>query len=161
MAKYKSRATRAGEAFGNLTAVADDLRNAETYEAAKAALDKLDTSEVESLAEEMQSWRDNTEEKFGSTEKWQMVSDAADALEQVLDTLQSLDELTEPEPDSKPSLPADAAKAPKEGEAGEVEDDEDAEGDDGPAWKEEAESIADEIESAASELDSVEFPGMY
>ncbi len=37
--------------------------------------------EVEQLASEMGEWRDGLEEKFSSTEKYQRVSDAADALE--------------------------------------------------------------------------------
>lgn len=96
MAKYKSRAARASDAAGDLRDVADAIRHAENYEAAKEAIEGLDTGEIESLKEEMESWRDNTEEKFGTTDRWQRVSDAADALESVMDAIEGIDELTDP-----------------------------------------------------------------
>lgn len=39
-------------------------------------------SEFQSLSEEMGEWRDNIEEKFGTTQKFEQVSEAADTLEQ-------------------------------------------------------------------------------
>lgn len=41
-------------------------------------------AEIESLQEEMSEWRDNMEEYFSETDKFQRVSDAADALEELL-----------------------------------------------------------------------------
>lgn len=42
---------------------------------------------VQTLAEEMGEWRDNTEESLGHTNRWQRVSEAADALEEVASEL--------------------------------------------------------------------------
>jgi hypothetical protein len=39
------------------------------------------SSDIEELRDEMESWRDNLEEHFSSTEKYERVSDAASALE--------------------------------------------------------------------------------
>lgn len=50
--------------------------------------DDFDTSEVESLIEEMESWRDNMEEKLGHTMKFEEVSQACDDLESVRDAIE-------------------------------------------------------------------------
>jgi hypothetical protein len=44
-------------------------------------------SEIESLKEEIESWRDNIEESFGETEKFEQVSECADALEALVENL--------------------------------------------------------------------------
>ncbi len=151
MAKRQSRAARASVASGVLSETVEKLRDAETYEEAKAAKDGLDFSDIESLAEEMGSWRDNIEANFSATQKFADVSDAADALESVKDTLEGLDELTEPVRENNIEAAHEEANLDPEG------DDQDAE----PEWKDEATTLADEIENAASELDGVSFPGMY
>ena len=43
--------------------------------------------EIESLQEEMEEWRENIEEHFSETDKYQRVSDAADALQELVDNL--------------------------------------------------------------------------
>lgn len=52
-------------------------------------------SEVESLRDEMNEWRDNIEERFGGTEKYERVSEAADQLDNVqeIDIPESLREM--------------------------------------------------------------------
>lgn len=50
-------------------------------------------SEVENLRDEMTEWKDNLEEKFSATEKYERVSEAADALEDVCNTSLEIPEL--------------------------------------------------------------------
>ena len=80
MARYKSRAKRAGECADAWRAVADELRNAESKADGENAVSNLDLSEWESLKEEMESWRDNIEETFSQTQKYEEVSEAAETL---------------------------------------------------------------------------------
>ena len=80
MARYKSRAKRASECAEGWHEVANKLRDADTQEDGQNALEGLDISELESLKEEMESWRDNIEEKFSQTQKYEEVSEAAETL---------------------------------------------------------------------------------
>lgn len=80
MAKYKSRSARAGECAQAWRDIAERLRDSVDKDEANGVLSGFDGSELESLLEEMESWRDNTEEKFGQTDKWSQVSEACDAL---------------------------------------------------------------------------------
>ena len=150
MGKHKSRATRAGEAASILTDAADRLREAESYDEAAKALEGLDWSGVEDLKSEMESWRDNIEEKFSATQKFEEVSQAADDLDSVISDLNGIDtELPAP-----PATPEGAASEGKVEDA--VEDDGDE-----PEWKSRAAEIADDLERAADSLTEVSFPGMY
>ena len=88
MAKYKSRATRASECASGLRDVAEKLREInwrkqDVATQVEKAVEGLDLSEIESLAEEMRSWEENIQEKFSATQKYEEVSDAADALEAI------------------------------------------------------------------------------
>lgn len=81
MARYKSRATRASEQASEWRDVAQELRDAGTREEGDEALVRLDQSELGSLKEEMESWRDNIQEKFSQTQKYEDVSAACEALD--------------------------------------------------------------------------------
>lgn len=51
--------------------------------------DLLDGSEVSALREEMAEWKENIEEHFAQTSKYEEVSECADALENVADEFES------------------------------------------------------------------------
>lgn len=132
-------------------------------------------SDLQELGSEMGEWRDNLEEKFSSTEKYERVSEAADALEglsepdvpsELADIPIEYSEFT-----STRGLPRwarrdnavsiirtaiDALNERKDGDKPEdVEDD---------AWADKVsdiESLIDDLESIADEAENVEFPGMY
>lgn len=90
--------------------------------------------EIRNLADEMTSWRDNIEEHFSQTDKYERVSEAADTLEQAADDLENIEEPTAPEI--------------KEGtEKSKVEE-----------YTSDLIEAADSIESAASDAENVEFP---
>jgi chromosome segregation ATPase len=151
MAKYKSRATRAADTAEEMNSAAEQLREiAFEIDGIKDEIEEIDAplpdkdegvaklkariaglvkkaqeiefdfSEVEALAEEMGSWRDNMQgTNLESTGKYSEVEEAADTLENI-DT-------------SPPDI--------------ENEDD--------------VEELAEFLENAASELESVMFPSMY
>lgn len=48
-------------------------------------------SEIETLKDEMEQWRDGMEEKLSHTDKYQEVSDACDVLEEAYDKLQGIE----------------------------------------------------------------------
>lgn len=82
MARYKSRATRAGDAAQEWRDVAQAVRDAETAEAANEAMGKFDASEFEALKEEMESWRDNMSgASMEHLPKFEEVSQACDELD--------------------------------------------------------------------------------
>jgi len=143
----------------------------------------------EELASELREWADNMEERMSHTEKYEQVSEAADALEnvsfdiEVPDCLEGVEvEYASHSPYGRrgPSRPmrrdnivealraaqskAESVQQEKEDEKqGMVEDDDASEGglerlDD---EIEALQQFYDELEDAISELESVEFPGMY
>lgn len=52
-------------------------------------------SDIEELASEMGEWRDNLEEKFSQTEKYSLVSECADSLENITDNGDAPDVISE------------------------------------------------------------------
>ncbi|MCJ7816693.1 MAG: hypothetical protein MUP55_02440, partial [Candidatus Aenigmarchaeota archaeon] len=100
-------------------------------ETAKKTLENLNWGEIESLAEEMGSWRDNMQgTNLEMTSKYEAVSDAADTLENAVSDLEGLGG-----PDWENTNHEELA--------------------------DELEEIADTIENTASDLEGIEFPGMY
>ncbi len=100
--KYKSRATRASEQASLWRDIADKLEelSQETFvkvEDAQNILDELSISELESLMEEMTSWRDNMEERLSNTPKYEEVSAACEELESIdlsgIETISDTDEI--------------------------------------------------------------------
>lgn len=124
--------------------------------------------ELQSLAEEMGSWRDGLEEKFSHTEKYERVSSAADALEQ----------LSEPEvPEELTDIKVEFVRLPQRrrgysradrcGQAVYVLDtcvqalQEYVDDDKNKDKVDEAQNLIDELERLKDEAEGVEFPGMY
>lgn len=90
------------------------------------------TSEIESLAEEMSSWRDGLEgTNLSQSDKAQTIGETADTLE---NTASSLDQCSFPEG---------------------------LDYDDVESFATELDQLADEIESQVSDIENCEFPGMY
>lgn len=161
------------------------VRLAESVQAVEVALEgdsAADIGEIEDLAEEMASWRDNMEAGgLENTPKFEEVSECADALEQGKDSLESaieewngkLDETfggpqcsycggecdegeveaPEAEPEKKP------ADKPDEDDEEKPENvcPEDCEHCRGEGLEE----FREQVREALGELESVDFPGMY
>ncbi|RJR27727.1 hypothetical protein C4561_01345 [candidate division WWE3 bacterium] len=111
---YKSRATRLSQATAPIDSMVvhlEEIRNefsdiedaSENVALTKEQEDELsakigevwslDIGEIESLSEEMSSWRDNMNgTNLESTSKYETVSECADTLENVVSELSSLDE---------------------------------------------------------------------
>lgn len=89
-------------------------------------------SELEGLQEEIDNWKDNMPESLQQGEKYQQLEECSDALSEAVSTLQGI---------SWPSAPAT------------LQDLQD--------WLDEAETGVEEAQSAASEAENAEFPGMY
>jgi predicted nucleic acid-binding Zn-ribbon protein len=93
-------------------------------------LSKLDYGEVECLRDEIESWKSNLEgTNLEASNKYQMLSDAYDALESGVSSLEGID--TSVAAESKDDL------------------------------VDTLEERSNEIEQALSELENVEFPGMF
>jgi len=88
--KYQSRANRAGDQASQWRNVADRLREISEDDKlseekkvleARIAIEDVDTSELESLKEEMENWRDNMSgTSLENTGKYSEVEEAADSL---------------------------------------------------------------------------------
>ncbi len=146
MARYKSRAKRAGEAADNLRGagqalreIADELRQtgeeAVALDARRKAISEEFSkaedakSEIEGLGEEMRSWSDGMSgTNLENSQKYQDVTDAADTIEGINF---SFDE----EPEEKET--AKIAVADK------------------------LDECADNMDECADGVEGVEFPGMY
>jgi DNA repair exonuclease SbcCD ATPase subunit len=154
VSKYKSRATRCGEATGLLGSAAERLREvAETLRDdypdtadGEAKLRKQLTdaeadyengkSDLEGLKEEIESWKDNMEgANMEHLPKFEEVSECYDQISAATDGLDSVE------------IP-EWATDPKEGF-------------DIEQLADELESAADEIDSAIAEAEAASFPGMY
>jgi len=150
--KYRSRATRANEAAAVLRNKAEELRTVvekiEDAGTTKEVMDLLeeamgmaalvDINEVESLSEEMGSWRDNMSgTNLESTDKYSRVEAAADTLEEVKDEIESLeiDKVTVDEGD----------------ELDEVKEE----------VKESIETVVDTLDEKADDLENIDFPTMF
>jgi len=104
--EYKSRATRLSECLGNIGSIAEQLTElkdqaeeenvsdedkARIVEEANTAMSGLDISEIESLKEEIESWRDNMSgTPLESTEKYSRLEECADALDDIGSATDSL-----------------------------------------------------------------------
>lgn len=158
--KPKSRSDRASEAAGELRAAAEVARviaaavrdvaenqgTSDTVPAADldAAMKVADAvmmedaatngfNVLEELASEMGEWRDNIEEKFSATQKYEDVSAAADQLEDISE---------EDVPDALDTTePVTVAEAEEYADA--------------------LESWADDLDGHADTAEGVEFPGMF
>lgn len=99
---------------------------------------EIDVSEVESLKDEMESWRDNMESgNLENTPKYEEVNECADALDTLYSAVEEANENIQNIPD-KVSTKEEAEEA-----------------------LEAVEAAIEGIESAESEASSVNFPGMY
>lgn len=150
MPKYRSRATRCGDATADLSLavetlqqIAEDLRADETppFAVLQSALDKADAafengkSGVEELKEEIESWKENMEgANMEHLPKYEEVSECYDQLDSAMSYLDSV---------SLPELKEGLDKEERESLADELD------------------STADEIESGKDEADGASFPGMY
>ncbi len=98
-----------------------------------AAIDSGAADEIGGLAEEMGEWRDNMEESFGHTAKFEEVSDAADTLEEQQSELeQAVSELLEALADGD----GDEDEGGEDEDEGDEEDEEDGDGDGVVEWTE-------------------------
>lgn len=137
MAKRMSRAARAADAAGKWTSIAERLREATTAKEATDAVSDLDTSEFESLKEEIENWRDNmSSANMEHLPKYEEVEEAADSLDNI--------DVSNVEGRTYEGADYDADSA-----------------EEAPEWRDQAEEDADELENAASELEQVNFPGMF
>ena len=115
MGKHKSRATRCGEVIGNLESAVDSFedladRFEQFFEEEEAGEDDpcdsfeslceeamqvsnvIDFSDVQTLHDEIESWRDSMEgSNLEYTDKYMTLDDCADNLQSAIDTLESLD----------------------------------------------------------------------
>lgn len=89
MGRQKSRAKRLAQVASELSDYAAQLAEAEDLEAANQIISMVDVNEVESLLEEIESWRDNIEEKFSSTQKYSDLEECASALEEVKSAIET------------------------------------------------------------------------
>ena len=154
MTKYQSRSARLGSVVDNLNdlqadceSLCSDIQTAvEELDEQKKNLSKedaeefrerannleADTSEVQSLADEMGSWRDGLSgTNLENSNKYQMIDEACNTLEGV---------------DSEINAPS-----PPDG----------LDKDEWGSYADELEDTARQSEDMASELEGVEFPGMY
>lgn len=126
--------------------------------------------DITSLAEEMRTWADNMEEKFGATQKFQDVEAAADALENLDEpdvTITALNDHKLSWQDPRPRLrgysratramhACDMLRA-VEDKMRELEDELPPDDPQHDA----ATALAEECENLISELEGIDFPGMY
>jgi hypothetical protein len=120
------------------------------------------------LGEELRGWADNIEEKFGSTEKYGRIDEAASTLEAIEepevdgDQLKALVVTAMFSTKKKPSRAdrRDEATMLLDGAAQALREHAETEGL-AEAVKQTAEQAADDIEAVKDEAEGVEFPGMY
>ena len=139
----------------------DTLREAKYSKTITEALDDAN-SEVDSLRDEMSEWRDNMEEKFSSTSKYEDVSSVADELDNLnLPDTEGLPDirvvLLPGEGNSRAHRASDAAAtynlvAEKLDEFIDKMTTED---------KDSLEELVSTIQEAASALENISFPGMF
>ena len=134
-------------------------------------------SEIESLADEMRSWFDNLSEGLQSADRGQRVEQAADALEslsqpdmtELVDKIQAvfLPELKATSRTARATEAADMLRTASQKLTDwmdDLEENQESVTIDGVEYKfdlSDIESIRDDAEEAANELEGVEFPGMY
>lgn len=148
--KYKSRVTRCNDAIAILEEYRnrlEELKENFDEDIDEKELDVIvgevcsiasepDVAELESLKEELESWRDGmTGTNLENTEKYQTLESSVDALDNVISEVQGLEE---------PKLSEDGSVKEKAEEL-EVHIDE----------------MIGKLEDAISEAESIEFPGMF
>lgn len=158
-----------------------DRLRAEHYTVSIQDLISDANSQVEELAGEMRSWYDNLPENLQSGERGERVGEAADTLEGISqpDVPKQMEELAQKAEDegdeqgiktvyypgtnvsSRADRAAEAAGMYRAAAEAVREFVEDAKVDDPEFDGGDLESFADECESAADELEGVEFPGMF
>lgn len=97
MGKHISRAKRLDKASDGIQEVIGQLMclvpstvdNATKIKEANEALDTLDTSEFESLRDEITEWKENIEANFSQTQKYSDLEECAEALESIVSTIES------------------------------------------------------------------------
>lgn len=95
--------------------------------------------ELEGLAEEMESWRDNMSgTNLEATDKFSRVEEAVDGLQDAISSLDSVSEPSSPPEDEK-TLKIETVRE----------------------YADEIEQAADDIESASGDAEGVDFPGMF
>jgi hypothetical protein len=158
---------------------ADEYRALENSYFCKNVTDAIEMAkeELSNLRDEMENWRDNLPESLQYSEKGEAVNECADNLSSIYDTLESLDEVPEvvnAEFVSKImfdgsrsnrlsdviSLLQDAASA-LDDKIDDVENDIEENEEDVALDIDSVRSIKDELDNAVSELENIEFPGMY
>lgn len=116
---------------------------------------------VEELTQEMRDWYDNLPESFQNADKGERINDAADTLENIVNNKPELSDaamktevvfLPHFDTNSRPKRAAEYADMMSTA-AMALREREDEESEDG--------DTADTLENDSSELESVEFPGMY
>lgn len=136
-------------------------------------------SELQSLRDELMEWKDNIEEKFGQTDKFERVSECADALDEIADcedecvppvhTEDTVDWVEQKKKSKKSPYPRwlrlqnavnalEAVKATLETLV-EVDDDEDENPED--ETRMEIQACIDKLDEIIDAANSVEFPGMF
>lgn len=83
MARHKNRATRAGEEADGWREIASELRCAGSKDEAEDATGKLSHDELDSLRDEMESWRDGIPENLRGGDKYSQVDEACNALDSI------------------------------------------------------------------------------
>ena len=139
--------------------------------ASAAVIDAV--AELVQLGEELREWADNIEEKFGSTDKYSRLEEAADVLENlsepsVLLPLEAIEvEIFElPRRKRGPSRPVRRDQAVYMLETvqyalQDILDETVVKSSDTPEHEAWAQELYDEIEELKSEAETVEFPGMF
>lgn len=94
MGKYKSRASRLSDAESMVTAITiNDESTEEEIEAAKNDIEEA-RSIVEELRDEIENWKSGLEgTNLENTNKYQMLEEAYDRLEDIASSLEGIDEL--------------------------------------------------------------------
>jgi chromosome segregation ATPase len=145
MAKYKSRAVRLSEAcsliqnvVGELNKLADSVEvkevpiNSAPASRVESLISDIDTSEIESLKDEIEQWKSGMEgTNLENTQKYQDLSSCYDTLETGIDALQNIDSSLDITSEDADSISSDITEK------------------------------ANEIDSALCDLENAEFPRMF
>lgn len=128
-------------------------------------------SEVQALRDEMSEWRDNIEEKFSQTSKFEMIDEAVNILDNYADNEPDVPEsLKKIEVVYHQMLPRSRRKGLSRSARRDnatmilqaVWDKlDDLVSNQGTIPQDDAESLMTDIETAKDEIDAVEFPGMF
>jgi len=104
MAKYKGRAKRLSEAMDKIESIVTQLEEVKDSEEAddikvtkaNEIIDDVDSSEVEDLQGEMESWRDNLSgTNFENGEKYSRIEECIETLSNIVSDLQEISEVTD------------------------------------------------------------------